>query len=69
MTIECFDIDYDTDGHSVCLPEKLVFEVDADFDPALAGADLISDETGFCVNGFNFRFVESDLAFCNRVKI
>lgn len=48
------DIVYDTDGETVeGLPTELVVEVSPDFDMELDGADLISDETGWCVESFS----------------
>ena len=50
-----FNIVYDTDGESNELPTELTFNVDDDVDIAMEGADLISDETGFCVESFEWR--------------
>ena len=58
-TYKAFNIDYETDGENVCLPEELFFEIDdEDFDPAYELADLISDRTGWLVNGFSFEEVK-----------
>jgi heme/copper-type cytochrome/quinol oxidase subunit 2 len=54
MKVHFYNINYDTDGESIDLPTELTLEVDDDIDVSLEGADLISDETGFCVNSFNF---------------
>lgn len=58
-TYKAFNIDYETDGENVGLPEELFFEIDdEDFDPAYELADLISDRTGWLVNGFSFEEVK-----------
>ena len=58
-TYKAFNIDYETDGENVDLPEELFFEIDdEDFDPAYELADLISDRTGWLVNGFSFEEVK-----------
>lgn len=49
MKIRAFNIKYDTDGQKIKLPKKIVFDVEDDFDADEELADLISDETGFCV--------------------
>jgi hypothetical protein len=35
----------------------LILEIDNDVDIFLEGADLLSDEYGFCVNSFNFEIL------------
>ena len=57
MKVHFYNIDYDTDGESIDLPTELTLQVDDDIDVSLEGADLISDETGFCVNSFNFEIL------------
>ena len=54
MLYRAYDIDYDTDGIEVDLPSELVLELDDDADPSLELADAISNETGYCVNAFQF---------------
>jgi len=54
-----FDIKWDTDGEDVELPDEMSFEVEDDFDVELEGADLLSDETGWCVFGFDFEREEN----------
>lgn len=49
MKIRAFNIKYDTDGQKIKLPKEIVFDVEPDFDVDEELADLISDETGFCV--------------------
>ena len=51
MKIRAFNIHYDTDGQKIKLPKEIVFDVEPDFDVKEELADLISDETGFCVFG------------------
>lgn len=59
-TLHAFNIDYDTDqdNNSVNAPEELSFRVSEDFDPETELADLITDETGFLVNGCNFSWTK-----------
>ena len=57
--IRMFDIKWDTDGEDVELPDEMSFEVEDDFDVELEGADLLSDETGWCVFGFDFEREEN----------
>lgn len=55
--IEFYDIDWDTDHpkDKDYLPKKVTRKVSISFDPEMDGADLLADEYGFCVNGFNFK--------------
>ncbi len=54
MHYRAYDIDYDTDGEDVDLPNEMVLELDDEADPSLELADLVSDRTGFCVRTFKF---------------
>ena len=54
-TVNFYNIDWDTDGEEIDLPTDLVLTVDEDVEVSLEGADLLSDEYGFCVNSFNFQ--------------
>ncbi len=53
-TYRAYDIKWETDGHKVKLPKEITFELDDDADPAYEGADVLSDKTGWLVNGFQF---------------
>ena len=55
-TFRAYNIKYDTDGEQVeDLPSELTFTVDEeDFDPSIDLGDMISDKTGWCVNGFKY---------------
>jgi len=54
-----FNIVYDIDGEDVeGLPTELTFDVDADVNVELEGADLISDETGWCVHSFEYHLCD-----------
>jgi hypothetical protein len=58
MKVHFYNIDFDSDNIKIFnLPTELTLEVDDDIDVSLEGADLISDETGFCVNSFNFEIL------------
>jgi len=51
------DIEYDTDGADVNLPKKMEIEVSTGVDDENVEdflSDKISNETGFCHNGFTF---------------
>lgn len=59
IKVRFHQIDYDIDHNDhaakdLDLPKEITAEFDDCFDPAMEGADFISDETGFCVNGFKF---------------
>lgn len=60
MRVRAFNIRYDTDGHRIAgLPRRLVFDIDrSDFDPAEDLAGLISDYTGWCIFGCDFKVLE-----------
>ena len=60
MKIRAFNIKYDTDGNkkiAAKLPKELIFEVDDDFDADEELADLISDNTGFCIFGCEYKII------------
>ena len=54
-TVNFYNIDWDTDGEEIDLPTDVILTVDEDVDVSLEGADLLSDEYGFCVNSFTFQ--------------
>ena len=49
------NIQWDTDGEEVNLPERVEIPFNVSFDDI---ADMLSDEYGFCVLGFNIEQVE-----------
>ena len=56
MKITIYDIKYDTDGEEIDLPETLELNVpDSSTDEEISdlASDFISDETGFCHEGFS----------------
>lgn len=56
--IHFFNIKWDTDGEPVDeteLPTSIIMKVDFDIDIDTEGADVLSDEFGWCVLGFNFK--------------
>ena len=59
ITIRAFDIIFDTDGADVDnLSDEYFFEVEEEkFDADEELADLISDETGWCVKCYNYEVV------------
>ena len=54
-----YNIKWDTEGNCpvrLGLPTEMIHSTDdSEFDPELEGADLISDEHGFCVFGFEYQ--------------
>lgn len=59
ITFRAFDIIFDTDGTNVDnLSDEYFFEiVEEKFDIDEELADLISDETGWCVKSYNYEVV------------
>lgn len=53
--INFYNIDWDTDGEETDLPTDVILTVGEGIEVSLEGADLLSDEYGFCVNSFNFQ--------------
>ena len=49
-----FDIDWETDGEKVKLPKKVKVELSEEENPSLEIANILSDNFGFLVNGFEF---------------
>lgn len=47
-----YNINWDTDGEDVELPDEVMFEMDDDEDPSIDGANVISDMYGWCINHF-----------------
>jgi hypothetical protein len=60
-TYKFYNIDYETDGEDVDdLPSEIIYTSDdPEFDPEYEGADIISDETGWLVNSFEYEEVDS----------
>jgi hypothetical protein len=50
-------IKYDTDGEAVTLPEMLTITADTEEEIA----DVISDETGFCVMSFSYDEIDGPI--------
>lgn len=66
IKIRLYEIDYDTDGEDVELPEEISttaeemgWDEDDNIDQFVSenGADFISDQTGWLVNGFLFEII------------
>ena len=57
MKIRLYNIDWDTDGEDIDLPQDVIREVENDFDIINDGADLLSDEYGWCVFGFDYEIL------------
>jgi len=54
MTIRFFNIVWDSDNADAKLPTETILEVPADCDVEMEGADILSDQFGYCVHGFDF---------------
>ena len=63
VQIECYNIDWETDGEPVELPDSVIIELEEDKDLTLPelvderGADALSDEYGWLVNSYRWREV------------
>ena len=56
-----FNIDYDTDGEDVDnLPSTIEVIEDDDWGVEREGSDRISDITGWCVFGFEYKVIDVD---------
>jgi hypothetical protein len=53
-TYRAYDIDWDTDGADIDLPNDALIEIGVDENVAVDGADKLSDMFGWCVNSFSF---------------
>lgn len=51
-TFTAYNIQYDTDGQDVELPDTMSIEAENVQDAQLNGADIISEKTGWCVTSF-----------------
>ena len=60
MKFKAYNIKYDTDKekYKPLLPKKFVFEVNEGFNIEDEGADLITQQTGWCVNSFKYQVIE-----------
>lgn len=57
IPVRFFDIEWETDGETVYLPKEVTLEIDSDIDLSDAGANALSDEFGWLVNGFQFEIL------------
>lgn len=58
MKIKVTNIVYDTDGESIPdLPTEMILNVDGNIDIESEIADAISDNTGWCVEGYNYEIL------------
>jgi len=62
-TIRCYNIKWDTDGEEIDLPGEVVIEIEEEEGIDLEtlvneqGADVLSDEYGWCIFGYNWEEV------------
>ena len=58
MKIKVTNIVYDTDGESISdLPTEMIVNVDGVIDIESEIADAISDNTGWCVEGYKYEIL------------
>jgi hypothetical protein len=59
QTVLVYDITWDTDGEDVDLPSEATLDIDGENDEEIRDqiADKLSDQTGWCVGSFDFRFI------------
>jgi len=58
MKIKVTNIVYDTDGESISdLPTEMIVNVDGIIDIESEIADAISDNTGWCVESYNYEIL------------
>ena len=57
VEVEAYDIDWDTDGEDVDLPDSVKIMMDNYDDIENDIADRLSDRFGWCVNSYNWRIV------------
>ncbi len=57
MQVKFFNIEWDTEGEQVDLPNEVVRTVEDDLDVAMDGADALSDEFGWCIRSFEFEII------------
>mgnify|MGYP006886080720 CR=1 FL=1 len=58
MKVRFSNIHWDTDGEEVDLPTEVTMNVEDDLDVELQGADVLSDEYGWCIFGFNYEILD-----------
>lgn len=71
MKVKFFDIDWDLDDLNKrerkevlsFLPSQPIIEVDDDTDINEEGADILSDEYGYCVYGFDYEILSYDFDY------
>lgn len=52
MKIKFTNIQWDTDGETTNLPAEVTLDVKNDIDETIEGADVLSDQFGYCVVSF-----------------
>ena len=55
--VRFFNIDWDTDGEEVNLPTEIRIIVENGVDVENDGADILSDNYGWCVNSFSYELL------------
>jgi hypothetical protein len=54
IKVKFYNIDWDTEGQDIDLPNQVTLEITENFDLEQCGANLLSDQYGYCVNSFIF---------------
>lgn len=54
ITYTVYDIDWETDGYKIKLPNKVEVLLTEEENPSLEIASILSDKYGFLVNGFDY---------------
>lgn len=57
IELEAYDIEWDTDGEEVDLPDKVRLMLHSEEDFGSVIADRLSDRFGWCVRTFQFRMI------------
>jgi hypothetical protein len=60
MRVRFYDIKWDTDGENPDLPVATEIVLDDRTNVLLEGADVLSDQYGWCVSSFGFEIVKED---------
>jgi hypothetical protein len=58
MKVKASNIDWDTDGETLALPNEVMVDMDEDAEISIEIADAISDRYGFCINSLVFEIVD-----------
>ena len=57
LTVRIYNINYDTDGESVRLPQEFVVQLEDNEDVEDMLSEHITEQTGFCHKGFLYEVI------------